>query len=355
MTEKVRFFNVSQKDAHIMSMPKYGTEQALIGELIYAIEKANPKAAWIQFAFIQKDLSAQLTGLKLDLAAYKKNAETPITKYDDEGKPYQVPHKDLGTDWYHQAEARIGKIDKVAPLDKLLMSIQGMWVGDPAHIHDLPFAHCADEIDHLEEFTYKDPRMLIELVDRRMVDDITRYIRKYNSDRHESPSFIITPEEFPSYIHLPAPPSSSALSSINWGLTAGSIETGTVWTEEEEEKGTVTTIMEAVTLPKLEEPLPKEVVPRLKHLYSSVQRTFEILYMDGSTKIIITSKTVEDMKQYKAHLESVYGPIELRAAGKIPEIVFQLPVIKGIINAPVPHDTPEQPEPAEKTESTEPR
>lgn len=343
MTEKIRFFNVSQKDGHIMSMPKYANgDQSLIGELIYAIEKAHPTVAWVQFSFMQKDLTNELTGLKLNLGYYKTDAETPDTKYDSDGKPYQIPKKSFGTDFYRQAEARMGKIDKATPFDKILMAIQGMWVGDPAAIYDLPFAHCLDEVDHLEEFVYKDPRMLVELVERRMVTDIGRYMAKYGGVRHESPSFIVTPEEFPSYIHLPAPPSASALSSVTWGLTAGSIETAQVWTEEEQKPLRITPIMETVTFPKLEEPLAEEVAARLKHLYSSTQRTFEILYVNGSTKLIITSKTVEDMMQYKGHLESVYGPIEFRAADKLPDVVWHLPVIKGVMAEDMPHHLPEE-------------
>lgn len=329
---------MSQKDAHLMSMPKYQTEQSLIGELIYAIEKAAPKAAWVQFSFMQKDLQAELTDLKLGMQSFKAMAETPIEKIDYDGNPYQVKNKALGTDYYRQAEARMGKIDTVTPLPKLLMSIQGMWVGDEANIYDLPFSHCYDEVDHLDEFVYKDPRMLVELIERRMVTDITPYIRKYGGSRLESPSFIITPEELPTYIHLPAPPSSKALSSINWGLTAGSIEVGQAWTEEAEKPRALSQMMEVITLPKLEEPLSKEAAPRLKHLYSSVQRTFEILYDNGSTKIILTSKSDTDMFQYKSHLESMYGPIDMVPSEKVPDVVYRLPVMKGILAKPMPHE-----------------
>ena len=337
MTDPIRFFNVSQKDAHLMSMPKYQTEQSLIGELIYAIEKAAPKAAWVQFSFLQKDMQAELTGLKLGMQAYKAMAETPIEKVDYDGNPYQVKNKALRTDYYRQAEARMGKIDAAAPLPKILMAIQGMWIGDEANIYDLPFSHCYDEVDHLDEFVYKDPRMLIELVERRMVTDITPYIRRYGGARLESPSFVITSEELPTFIHLPTPPSSKALSSVNWGMTAGSIEVGKAWTEEQEKPQAMSQIMEAVTLPKLEEPLSKEVAPRLKHLYSSVQRTFEILYDNGSTKIIFTSKSDADMVQYKSHLESMYGPIDMSPSEKVPDVVYRLPVMKGILAEPMPH------------------
>ncbi|MDG6989476.1 MAG: hypothetical protein JRN21_09215 [Nitrososphaerota archaeon] len=342
--EPIRFFNVSQKDAHLMSMPKYPTEQSLIGELIYAIEKAAPKAAWVQFSFVQKDLTAELTNLKLGMQSFKAMAETPVEKLDYDGNPYQVKHKELGTDFYRQAEARMGKIDTAAPLPKILMAIQGMWIGDESNIYDLPFSHCYDEIDHLDEFVYKDPRMLIELIERRMVTDITPYFRKYGNSRLESPSFIITPEELPTFIHFPTPPSSKAISSINWGMTAGSIEVGKAWTEEEAKPQEISQIMEAVTLPKLEEPLSKEAAPRLKHLYSSVQRTFEILYENGSTKLVLTSKSDADMFQYKSHLESMYGPVDLTPAEKVPNMVYRLPVIKGILAEPMPHgkstDTP---------------
>ena len=52
-------------------------------------------------------------------------------------------------------------------------------------------------------FQYRDPRMLLELIDRRMVEDISEYLSRYTGSRLEPPSFIVTPEELKSYIHLP--------------------------------------------------------------------------------------------------------------------------------------------------------
>ena len=68
----------------------------------------------------------------------------------------------------------------------------------------LPFDHCSDEHDSLAVFQYRDPRMLLELVDRRMVVDISEYFDRYTGSRMEPPSFLVTPEELQSYIHLPA-------------------------------------------------------------------------------------------------------------------------------------------------------
>jgi len=65
----------------------------------------------------------------------------------------------------------------------------------------------------------RDPRVLLELVDRRMVEDISKYLDGYTKSRLEPPSFMVTPEELQSYVHLPAGETAMSLSSLDGGTS----------------------------------------------------------------------------------------------------------------------------------------
>ena len=78
------------------------------------------------------------------------------------------------------------------------LAVQGMRVSSEklSPAGTLPFDHCSDEHDSLAVFQYRDPRMLLELVDRRMVVDIYRSIWSASPSRGWSLlSFIVTPPE----------------------------------------------------------------------------------------------------------------------------------------------------------------
>ena len=86
--------------------------------------------------------------------------------------------RELHRDFYRQADARMKKADDIVSKPTVTLAIQGMWVSDSdsKSIGTLPFDHCSDEHDSLAIFQYRDPRMLLELIDRRMVEDISEYL-----------------------------------------------------------------------------------------------------------------------------------------------------------------------------------
>jgi hypothetical protein len=109
------------------------------------------------------------------------------------GLPIYAPRKRLQgsqflNTWFMDSRSRIER----APFDTF---------GSPSW---KLFNPSAASHDSLATFEYRDPRMLIELVDRRMVQDISKYLDCYTRSRPEPPSFIVTPEELQSHVHLPA-------------------------------------------------------------------------------------------------------------------------------------------------------
>jgi len=194
------FFNVALKNGHIMSRPRYEPEQEFIDNLIHELEQKDPDFAWIQFIFQQVDYSRQLLMLKDELLSYKRFAETPEVN----GKGETRRRKELDSEWYRTVELRCKKIDELMSSHQVLLGIQGMWVekseeaihGISGSLRSVPielstFQSCRDELDSLAVFTYRDPRVLLELVRRRFVTDISWYFRKYSGSRMEPPTLIL--------------------------------------------------------------------------------------------------------------------------------------------------------------------
>jgi hypothetical protein len=350
------FFNIALKNGHIMSRPRYEPEQEFIGNFIHELEQRDPDFAWIQFIFQQVDYSRQLMMLKNELLSYKRFAETP--EVNGNGEP--MKRKELDSEWYRTVELRCKKIDELISSHQVLLGIQGMWVekseeaihGISGPLRSVPiglstFQSCRDEIDSLAIFTYRDPRVLLELVRRRFVTDISWYFRKYSGSRMESPSLIIAAEDLGSYVHLPVGNITEHLSSllppsfdeeehnkefttfgVGSGLNSGDspyairrkedrssisdlllLPVVEPQTEIKTSKGNFH-ISRMKTIPQIHQKLDAEAFSRLKHLPSPYTRSFELLYNRGRTSLLIGSADERDLEAYKRFLVSIYGGFE---------------------------------------------
>ena len=199
-TDRVSFFNVSLINANVMSIPRFAQPQRLIGELVRSLEAASPRFAWIQFLFRRVNYSPTLVALKNVMHYAAEQIKTPKRSWIDDS---EYDRAELHRDWYKRSAERIKRIDAIANVPHVLLAIQGLWVGDARMLSTLPFKDCHDEFDRLGIFVYRNPWMLAELVERRMVGDVSSYIMSYASSRLEPPSFLITQEEVPYYLHLP--------------------------------------------------------------------------------------------------------------------------------------------------------
>jgi hypothetical protein len=219
MKNRVFFFNFALKDGHFMSRPFFTPQQSLVGEIIHSLERFNPRFAWIQFLFCQRDYNHLLMYTKSELENYVQFANT--TQYDERSRQ-KIPRRETRSQWYKLAPPRIKKIEQMLSKPTVIFAINGMWVANEnstttsaSHqLQELPLALCSDDIDLLRPFLYRDPRILRMLVERRMVTDISPSIYRYNRSREEPPSFILSPEEIPFYIHMPTGVSAKGLSTI---------------------------------------------------------------------------------------------------------------------------------------------
>jgi hypothetical protein len=245
--------------------------------------------------------------------------------------------RELGRDFYRQADARMRKVDEVATEPLVTLAIQGMWVTgkDSSSVEALPFDHCSDEHDKLALFQYRDPGMLRELLDRRMVADLGEYFRRYTRSRLEPPSFMVMAEGLWSYIHLPAGETADSLRSITFGASArGYTRAATndsrgASSDAGQRNDVTSRFVRLTAVPKMDTVLEDSSIQPLDHLSSSTVRTFELVYHASHTDLALSAETVEDMRKYAALLDSVYGSLKLENVGQLPEYLKELPGMLG--------------------------
>ena len=329
----VRFFNVSLRNGIVVSTPSYREDQAFLGQLIRSMEAANPEFAWVQFLFLRSNYGQDLVRLKNQMHRAKVAMEQPAI---DLVSGQEHDRRELHRDFYRQTETRMKRIDEVASKPTITLAIQGMWVADKDSmrlISTLPFDHCCDAHDSLAVFEYRDPRMLLELVDRRMVVDISPYLDAFTKSRLEPPSFIVTPEELQSFVHLPAGEVIRSIHSVNWGTSMRFFdqgETGSQGLERGVVEPTLTVPSNLVRLaevPEMIEKLEEQSVQPLDHLASGKVRTLEVVYWLGRTEVLLSSETLDDMGRYATLLASVYGDLKLESTERHPPFLRNLPEI----------------------------
>jgi hypothetical protein len=335
--KKVRYFNASLKNGIVVSTPSYPEKQAFVAQLVHALETANPDFAWVQFLFVQADHHAKLVRLKNSIHRAKKAIEEPAYSFLTD-KMHE--RRELHRDFYRMADARMTKVDVLVTRPTVVLAIQGMWVGsqDSDMAGALPFAHCSDEHDSLAVFQYRDPRMLRELVDRRMVTDIGEYLERFTGSRLEPPSFMAAPEGLRTFVHLPVGEAAESLQSIHGGPSAKGYTRAKVKEDQGEDtkpdpgpRGDITSrFVRLAEVPEMKGILEDSSIQPLDHLPSTTVRTFELLYSNGHTEFVFSSETVEDMRKYAQLLDSVYGELKLEKADQTPGFLQELPRILGL-------------------------
>jgi hypothetical protein len=329
------FFDVTLENAHPMSTPVYEPPLGLIGELIRSIERSAPDFCWIEFLFVEKSHTHNFTRLRSQIQRKKLELE--------------AQRKFLTTDWFKQSDKRMKKIDEIVNKPHLLMCLQGMWVSpegvdQTSSIRDLLFSHCSDEIDRLFICLYKDPRFLVDLVERNMVTDISFYFRRYTGTRIEAPSFVIPADQLVSYVHIPTGDHAKMIHSLNWGeysaTPSGKTRVGFTETDNGKSSSNNTGWEDAAFVARLEEipEIPEEkkvegstqmeAASSVSQLASVTQRGFEIVY-DGRSKttdILLSSKQKADLWNYIKTFESIYGSLKFKHETDLrPSFLSELP------------------------------
>ena len=326
-TANVRFFNVSLVNANMMSSPHFAQPQRLMGELVHSLEAAAPSFAWVQLLFKRANLTPTLVALKNSIQLAANMIKAPKTSWIT---GIEHDHRELHRDWYGRSGERMKRIDTVANTPHVLLAIQGMWVGDPGLLSALPFKDCFDELDRLGVFVYRNPWMLVELVERRMVEEVSSYFMSYTSSRLEPPSFMITQEEIPYYIHLPIAKQTDSLKSLSWKQHSAEVREGMVEGVSSRTSLPHSNLVKLAKVPLIGEPLKEKDTERLSLLASTAVRSFELLFTRGRTEIILSSESEREVREYVGILESVYGELDVVAAPVIPDFLREVPRIVGL-------------------------
>ena len=82
-------------------------------------------------------------------------------------------------------------------------------------------------------------------------------------------------------------------------------------------------------MPKMEKVLEDVSVQPLAHLASSTVRTFELVYRDGRTDVLLAAETVEEMRRYAGLLAMVYGGLKFQSGEPCPVYLRGLPEMGG--------------------------
>ena len=329
--KRVRFFNVSLKNGIVVSTPSYPEKQAFVAHLIRTLETSNPDFAWVQFLFVGSNHGADLIRLKNSMHRAKTAIEQPSL---DLISGEEQDRRQLYRDYYRRTDSRMKKVDDIVTKPTITMAIQGMWVSEePDSVYALPFDHCSDEHDSLAILRCRDPRMLLELVDRRMVANISEYFDRYTRSRLEPPSFLVTSEELQSYVHLPAGETAASLRSLEGGTSTRAFILARI-AGEKATSGSgddiSSELVRLVKVPKNEKVLEDASVQPLAHLAAPTVRTFELVYSGGKTEVLLSAETVEDMRNYANLLGLVYGGMKLEKTDATPAFLGGLPSIVGL-------------------------
>ena len=325
--EEVRFFNVSLINGNVMSLPHFPQPQRLMGELIHSIEEASPRFAWVQFLLRRANYTPTLLALKNAMLYATEQIKTPKRSIIDDS---EYDRAELHRDWYKRSGERIKRIDAIVNKPHVLLAIQGMWVGDPRSLSSLPFKDCHDEFDRLGLFVYRNPWMLAELVERRMVEDVSSYIMSYAHSRLEPPSFLLTQEEIPYYLHMPVAKQMAFLSSVRWKQHSPEVDEGEVEGGEPKATAGNSSVLRLRKVPWISEPLKDAQTERLSLLPSLSVRGLELLFQDGRTELLLSSSSEQGVRDYADVLASVYGELDFAGASPKPEFLKQLPAIVGL-------------------------
>ena len=160
-----------------------------------------------------------------------------------------------------------------------------------------------------------------------MVTDLSQYFRSYTGARVEPPSFIITADDLPSYVHIPFGKQADRVKSINWRTSSESARGPSILNGSDMPPERVT-ILRTRELPVREQKLDENVAARLAMLASEKERSFELLYQEGEMSVLLSSKGQEDLLMYRDLMESVYGEIKFEGiTDPRPEFLRELPMI----------------------------
>ncbi len=113
-------------------------------------------------------------------------------------------------------------------------------------------------------------------------------------------------------------------------LYSSEVREGEVEGSEPKSTKTYSNVVRLATLPWISEPLKEKEIERFHLLPSTTVRGFELLFEKGSTEVLLSSRSPEDLRDYVGILDSVYGELDFTGAPVVPDFLKQVPTIVGL-------------------------
>lgn len=289
--DDLHMFYVSLRDAHFMSQPVYEPAGSFMNSLVLTMEAQAPRFAWIQFIFERANVTDGLASLRY----------------------YLLHGEDDGSTWVKMAAERVKALNAMVSRPTVALAIRGVWAGEERGLHELPFAHCADSLDQLALFVTRDPYMLVLMQERRTEFNLPAYFSHYSGSRTEAPAFVLMASNLPFYIHFPS------MGNVKWGVHADLPAIGAWNNMASNESRPRRSVMEVSGVPRLDRALEKDELARLAGLASRTPRSFELMYYDRQTHILLSG----DIERYEQALASIYGQLNLAPAPDVWPLIFE--------------------------------
>jgi len=127
----------------------------------------------------------------------------------------------------------------------------------------------------------------------------------------------------------------NSLTSLSWGTFTRGLTVGTVGGAQDSglHNDIVTPLVRLERVPKIEKPLDDSEIQPLVHLASAKVRSFEIVYDNGETDLVLSAKSVADMRRYADLLDAVYGQLKYEGTDPLPAYLRNMPRLVGLVRA----------------------
>jgi len=233
---KTRFFFVGNQQAHCFAVFDTKRTGLLMTPLLTILQKSS--FAWVQFEWCETDLRRPLGDLKSRMFKKWKEIDTPIQKSyewtDPFGKSHggtrEVDHPAKYGEFHAHHDRISAHINSKVSSRMVAVTVRGVVDAGIESIGQLPFGMIEDagEVrrgrrlgpsqgsssgggsklgESLVAWWSDDPRMLVDMVERRITDPqepVETYARDYLSWRHSLPFVILGTEELGLLVHLPS-------------------------------------------------------------------------------------------------------------------------------------------------------
>jgi hypothetical protein len=219
------FFVVSTTHGHAFANFDLSRAGTLLTPILSALQKA--RFGWLQVGWYERNLTAYFNDLSQRMASRYYYIDSPVTKVrkvkDEKGRTkhesYTANHPDKHKEFHTHYKRLSEHLSTKAAAKHVVTIIRGVTqpfvdLSGTKSINDvaMPFSVLTSEGsvgEHLTTYYYRDPRILLDLCGRRVIEPaepmkayVSSYLSKWRA-RENLPFLILSPSELSLFVHLP--------------------------------------------------------------------------------------------------------------------------------------------------------